>query len=173
MATAATPDMKKLGDELYGHWERAMGTWWDQVLESPAFLGAMGKNLEGTAKARGQYERSVDDTMEKLHLPTRGDLIRVARVSTLLEEKLLQQEDLVLELKDRLAGMEREVVQARIEAAEARLELREGVQALRDDIAALRRQDATAESGTATSATPSASTNPAPVASAAKRRASR
>lgn len=137
MATASTPDMKKLGDELYGHWERAMGTWWDQVLESPAFLGAMGHNLEGSAKARGQYERAVDDTMARMHLPTRGDVVRVARVATMLEEKLLQQEDLVLELKDKLVAMEREVVHARIEAAEARIELREALAVLRHDIAAL------------------------------------
>lgn len=163
------PDMNKVGDELYGHWERAMTSWWDQVLESPAFLGAMGKNVEGAAKARGQYERAVDDTMERMHLPTRGDVVRVARVATMLEEKLLQQEDLVLELRDRLAGMEREVVQARIEAAEARLELRESMAALRGDLAAMRQAETPVASGVPL-ATGSPPAEGASITTAAKRK---
>ncbi|GDX83914.1 hypothetical protein LBMAG42_57250 [Deltaproteobacteria bacterium] len=136
MATAPhmNPDLSKLGDELYKHWEGAMTSWWDQVLESPSFLGAMGQNLEGAARARGQYERSVDDTMEKMHLPTRSDVVRVAKIAAMLEERLLQQEDLVLELKDQLGRLERETIQARIEAAEARLELRDTLAALRSDL---------------------------------------
>lgn len=138
MATAPhmNPDLGKLGDELYKHWEGAMTTWWDQVLESPSFLGAMGQNLEGAARARGQYERSVDDTMEKMHLPTRSDVVRVAKIAAMLEERLLQQEDLVLELKDQLGRLEKETIQARIEAAEARLELRDTLAALRSEVRA-------------------------------------
>ncbi|MBM4369859.1 MAG: hypothetical protein FJ102_26855 [Deltaproteobacteria bacterium] len=138
MASAPQPDFQKLGDEMYKHWEKAMTQWWDTTLESPAFLGAMGKNLESAARARGQYEKAVDQSLEKMHLPTRGDLVRVARVAALLEERLLQQEDHVLELKDRLARMEKEVVEARIEAAEARLELRETLAAIRGELATAR-----------------------------------
>ena len=133
-APSPSPDLGKLGDELYHHWERAMGSWWDQVLDTPGVLGAMGQGLGATARARGQYERSVDDTMQKLHLPTRGDVVRVAKIAGMLEERLLQHEDLVLELKDQVARLERETVVARIEAAEARLELRETLAALRADI---------------------------------------
>ncbi len=136
MASAPPPDFSKLGDQMYKHWEKAMTQWWDATLDSPAFLGAMGKNLEGAARARGQYEKAVDQSLEKMHLPTRGDLVRVARVAALLEERLLQQEDHVLELKDRLARTEKEVVEARIEAAEARLELRDTLAAIRGDLAA-------------------------------------
>lgn len=125
------PDFDKLGDELYRHWESAMTQWWDHTLDSPAFLGALGKNLEGAARARGHYEKAVDASLERMHLPTRSDLVRVARVATLLEDRLVEQEDLVLELKDRLSRVEREVVEARIEAAEARLELREALDAIR------------------------------------------
>lgn len=131
MATSTPPDFDRLGDELYQHWASAMTQWWDATLESPAFLGAMGKNLEGGARARGQYEKAVDTSLERMHLPTRADLVRVARVASLLEERLLEQEDHVLDLKDRLARMEREVVEARIEAAEARLEVRETLAAIR------------------------------------------
>lgn len=132
------PDLDKLSGELYRNWEKAMTSWWDQVLESPAFLGAMGQNLSAQAQARSTYERSVDDTMEKLHLPTRKDLVRVARIATLLEERLLAQEDLLLAMKDRLEEAERHAMQARVEAAEARLELRETLAALRAEVAALR-----------------------------------
>ncbi len=134
MATA-NPDLGKLGDELYSHWERAMGGWWDQVLENPSVLDAMGKSLGGAAQARGKYEKGVDDTMAQMHLPTRGDVIRVAKIAAMLEERVLQQEDLVLGLKDQMGRLEKEAVHARIEAAEARLELRETVAALRAELA--------------------------------------
>ncbi len=162
MATAphVNPDLGKLGDELYKHWEKAMTSWWDQVLESPSFLGAMGQNLEGSARARGQYERSVDDTMEKMHLPTRSDVVRVAKIAAMLEERLLQQEDLVLELKDQLGRLERETIQARIEAAEARLELRDTLAALRGELRA--QGAATTAPEPAPAATPTAPVTPAP-----------
>ncbi len=152
MATATQPDIGKLGDELYKHWEKAMGSWWDQVLESPQFLGAMGKNLEHAAKARGQYERSVDDTMERMHLPTRSDVVRVAKIAAMLEERLLQQEDLVLGLKDQVVAMQKEAVQARIEAAEARIELRETLAALRQELGRLHVPAPTASAPTAATA---------------------
>jgi hypothetical protein len=146
---ASSPEMNKLGDELYRHWERAMGSWWDQVLETPAFLGAMGQNLEAMANARGQYERAVDDTAERFHLPSRSDVVRVARVASMLEVRLLQQED-------QLARLEREAVQARIEAAEARIELRDTLVALRGQIAAAASVAPTATAATATAATATA-----------------
>lgn len=131
MATAnGTPDFTRLSGDLYRQWEKAMSGWWDQVLESPAFLGAVNENMAANADARGRYEKLVDETMEKMHLPTRQDVVRLAKVCTLLEDRLLAQEDLLLELKDKLGAMEREAIQARIEAAEARLELRETLAAL-------------------------------------------
>lgn len=120
------PDMSKLSGDLYRQWEKSMSSWWDQVVDSPAFLGGMSKQVGAMAEARGRYEEAVDETLERMHLPTRTDIVRLTRVCTLLEERLLAQEDLILALQDRLEGMEREVVQARVEAAEARLEARAG-----------------------------------------------
>ena len=111
-----------------------MGGWWDQVLENPSFLDAMGKNLGGAAQARGKYEQGVDQSMERMHLPTRNDVIRVAKIAAMLEERMLQQEDVVLGLKDQLTRLEKEAVHARIEAAEARLELRETLAAIRGEL---------------------------------------
>jgi hypothetical protein len=131
-----TPDLDAVNAEIYRHWEKAMTAWWDQVLESPAFLGGMGQQLAATSQARGAYERAVDDTMEKMHLPTRADMVRVARVCTLLEDRLLAQEDLLLAMKDRMDALERTALEARVEAAEARLELREKLEALEKRLAA-------------------------------------
>ncbi|MFZ5480041.1 MAG: hypothetical protein ACOZNI_24970 [Myxococcota bacterium] len=131
-----TPDLDALNGEIYRNWEKAMTTWWDQVLESPAFLGGMGQQLSATSQARGAYERAVNETMEKLHLPTRGDVVRLARVCTLLEERLLAQEDLLLAMKDRMDTLEKAALEARIEAAEARVELRERLDALKDTLGA-------------------------------------
>lgn len=124
------PDLSQLSGDLYRQWEKSMTSWWDQVVDSPAFLGGMSKQVGQLAEARSRYEEAVDESLERMHLPTRKDLIRLARVATLLEERLLSQEDLILGLQDRLEGLEREVLQARVEAAEARLEARERLDAL-------------------------------------------
>lgn len=121
------PDFSKMSNDFYKQWEGAMTRWWDQVLDSPAFLDAMGKNASGYAKARSSYQKSMDDLAEKMHIPGKGDVVRLARICTLLEEKLLKQEDQLLLVQDRLAVLEKELVQSRIEAAEARLEQREAL----------------------------------------------
>lgn len=145
MATAdGTADFQQFTDDMYKMWEQSMTTWWDQVLDSPEFLGASGKGLSAMANARRQYEAGVDEQLTKMHLPTRGDLTRLARIATLLEERVLKMEDTVLEVKDllvereaRIQSLEKEVLQARIEATEARVELRETLAALKDQLATL------------------------------------
>lgn len=118
------PDLNQLSGDLYRQWEKAMGSWWEQVVDSPAFLGAMSKQVGQMAEARGRYEEAVDESLERMHLPTRTDLVRLTRLVTQLEERVLSQEDLILSLQDRLEGMEKEIMRARVEAAEARLEAR-------------------------------------------------
>ena len=88
-----SPDLSKLSGELYRQWEKGMAQWWDQVLESPAFLSGMGQSLSGQAQARANYEQAVDQTLEQLHIPSRKDFIRLTRVATMLEDKLLSLED--------------------------------------------------------------------------------
>jgi len=119
------PDFQKMSNEFYKQWEQSMTRWWDQVLDSPAFLEAMGKNAAGYARARSSYQKSMDEFAEKMHVPGKGDMVRLARICTLLEEHLLKQEDQILKLQDQLEAQEKEMVQLRIEAAENRLELRE------------------------------------------------
>jgi len=135
--TPGAADFSQLSGEMYRAWEQSMTRWWDSVLDSPQFMGAVGRNLEAGARARGQYESAVDDALTKMHLPTRKDLVQVARICSLLEDRLLGMEDRLLTIGDRLASMEKEVVLARIEAAEARVEQREGLAALRARLEAL------------------------------------
>ncbi|MCB9778449.1 MAG: hypothetical protein H6742_07800 [Alphaproteobacteria bacterium] len=147
---AGMPDFSKLSNDMYQQWEQAMTAWWDQVLDSPDFLKATGQNLSQVAHARKQYEQAVDEGLHKMHLPTRQDLVRVARIATLLEERLLQMEDRLLAMGDQLDVLEKETIQARVEAAEARLEMREKLAELQ---ARLDAGEATAAPATAT-ATP-------------------
>lgn len=121
----ADVDLGKLSQDLYQQWESAMTTWWDQVLDSPEVLKASGQGLSNLARERRTYEDQVDSNLQRLHLPTRTDLIQVTRIATLLEERLLKMEDRLLEVQDQLLTAERETVQARIDAAEARIKQRE------------------------------------------------
>ncbi len=135
----AAPDanpFSQLGTDLYKQWEKNMTTWWDQVLDSPEFLEAMGKNTAVQARSRRKYEDGMDEMMERAHLPSRADLVRIGRICTLLEERLLQMEDTLLGMRDRVDSLEKETLEARIEAAEARLELREHLARLQGRLAA-------------------------------------
>ena len=120
-----TPDFMKMSQQIYDQWEKGMSAWWDQVLENPAFLSALGENVANQSRMRGAYAKAVDENLSKMHLPTRGDLVRVARIATLLEEKVLQVEDHLLNIQDTLSRIEKEAITARIDAAETRIELRE------------------------------------------------
>ncbi|MDP2310115.1 MAG: hypothetical protein Q8P18_29125 [Pseudomonadota bacterium] len=131
------PGPTRFSEQLYQGWEKAMGAWWDQVLQSPSFLGAMSENLVSRTQARATYERTMEGAMDRMHLPTRKDIGRVARVATLLEERLLAQEDLLLSMKDQLAAAQRDAVQARIDTAQARLELKDQLIQLRGELASL------------------------------------
>lgn len=148
------PDLSKLSGELYRQWEKSMAQWWDQVLESPAFLNSMGGNLSAQAQARSGYEKAVDQTLEQLHLPSRTDVVRLTRIATALEDRLLGLEDRLLEMGDRAEHLEREVLKARVDAAEARVEMRERLAALEARLAELE--------GPATGATPDQTTRRPP-----------
>ena len=113
--------MKSFDAEMMKAWEKSVAAWWDEVLDSEAFLEAMGTNVAGGARGRAAYEQGVDKGLEQLHLPTRKDMVRVARICGLLEDRLHQHEDQLLAMQDRLAELEKQNLQARIDAAEARL----------------------------------------------------
>ena len=112
------------------HAERGMAAWWDRVLDTPEVLKAMNDALGAEVDSRRNALRTGQRFMERMNLPTRADLSRLLRISTLLEERLLTIEDHLLEMNERLVNAEREAVRARVEAAEARMELREALAAL-------------------------------------------
>lgn len=145
-------DFAALTQQWYQQWEKGMTAWWDQVLDSPNFLGTMGDNLANQARARGAYAKMVDDGLAKAHLPTRNDLIRVLRIATMLEEKILAVEDRLLNMQDSLQRIEKEALTARIEAAESRVDLTEKLAELQAKLAALEAKPAPA---TAAKSTPS------------------
>jgi hypothetical protein len=129
-------EWNRMSGAMYDQWEKGMTAWWDQVLENPQFLKAMGENLSARARGEKMYQQAVDEGLERAHLPSRTDLVRVARIATLLEEKVLRVEDAVLQMKDQLDRIEREALLARVEAAEARVALQERLAGLEGRLAA-------------------------------------
>ena len=92
------------------------------------------------ARGRKVYEDAMDESLRRMHLPTRDDVVRMTRIATLLEERLLAQEDTLLQLSDELTATQKEVVLARIEAAEARIAHSAEVAALSAKLDALQQQ---------------------------------
>jgi hypothetical protein len=126
-----------MSQQLYTQWEKGMTSWWDQVLDNPAFLATMGENAASQSKAKGAYAEAVENNLSRMHLPTRGDLVRVARIATLLEERVLSVEDHLLKISGTLARIEKEAITARIDAAETRIEMRERLATIEARLAAL------------------------------------
>jgi len=131
---ATTKRFTRVTGDLYRGWEKAMTQWWDQVLESPAFLGQLGENLAAHSTARAAYEENVDRSMAAMHLPSRKDVVQLARIATLLEDRILAMEDRLLQLDDQLGRMERDGLQARVDAAEALIAVRDKLDAIDDKV---------------------------------------
>lgn len=125
-------DLSKLTGEMYRQWEKAMGTWWDQTLESPAFLNGVNENLKAQAAARKGYTEQVDKAMGDMHLPSRQDVVRIAKIASMLEDKVLGLEDRLLQHSDALARIEKETLRARVDAAEALVTVQERLIAIED-----------------------------------------
>lgn len=122
---ASEDDISKLTGDMYRQWEKAMGTWWDQTLESPAFLNGVNENLKAQATARKGYTEQVDKAMTDMHLPSRQDVVRIAKIASLLEDKVLAVEDRLLAIGDTLARIEKDTLRARVDAAKALVTVQE------------------------------------------------
>lgn len=133
----ATDDLSKLTGEWYSHWEKSMSRWWDQLLDDPTFIKGMGDNLAVQARTRHAWEQQVDKTMENMHLPSRKDVVRVARIASLLEDKVLAIEDRLFDQSDAIARVEKETLQARIDAAEALVTVQDKLESLEAKLDAL------------------------------------
>ncbi len=134
-----TQRFSRVTGDLYRGWEKAMTQWWEQVLDSPAFLGQLGENLAAQSSARAHYEKNVDRSMAAMHLPSHKDVVHLARIATLLEDRILLMEDRLLQLEDQLGRMERDGLQARVDAAEALIAVREKLDAIDVKVTAKRR----------------------------------
>ncbi len=133
----ATDDFSKLTGEMYRQWEQSMARWWDTVLDDPNTVTGMGKNLASQARLRGQWEESVDKSMEAMHLPSRKDVVRLAKIAAMLEDRIVALEDTVLENRDQLDRIEKETLRARVDAAEALITVQEKLEAIEQKLDAL------------------------------------
>jgi len=112
-------DLKDMSMEMYRQWEKSMATWWDGLLDDPTVIKGMGDNLAAQSRVRKGFEDQVDKTMQDMHLPSRSDVVRVARIASLLEDKVLALEDALLDQQDALTRIEKESLQGRIQGAES------------------------------------------------------
>jgi tetrahydromethanopterin S-methyltransferase subunit G len=130
-------DLKDMSMEMYRQWEKSMATWWDGVLDDPAVVKGMGDNLATQARVRQGFEEQIDKTMQNMHLPSRSDVVRVARIASLLEDKVLALEDALLEQQDALQRIEKESLQGRIQQAESLVAVQERLDTIESKLDAL------------------------------------
>lgn len=126
----ATDDLSKLTGEWYQQWEDGVSKWWDTVLDNPTFVKGMGDNLAQQSRARARWEEGVEQSMAAMHLPSKKDLVRVARITSLLEDRVVGVEDRVLAVTDQLDRIEKEMLKARVADAEGQLALTDRLVAL-------------------------------------------
>jgi hypothetical protein len=130
-------DLKDMSMEMYRQWEKSMATWWDGVLDDPTVVKGMGDNLAAQSRVRKGFEDQVDKTMTDMHLPSRSDVVRVARIASLLEDKVLAVEDALLEQHDALQRIEKESLQGRIQSAETLVSVQERLDTIESKLDAL------------------------------------
>ena len=130
-------ELKDMSMEMYRQWEKSMSTWWDGVLDDPSVIQGMGENMAAQSKVRKGYETQVDKTMETMHLPSRKDVVRVARIASLLEDKVLALEDALLEQQDALQRIEKDSLKARVEQAETLIAVQDRLDTIEGKLDAL------------------------------------
>ncbi|MEQ1569180.1 MAG: hypothetical protein ABMA64_26325 [Myxococcota bacterium] len=125
------------GPDGFREWERSVAAWWNTVLDDPAFVRGMGDAMAGRSQVAQQVQEGVDRTLDAWHLPSKRDLVRVAHIASLLEDRLVGLEDTVADLTERLDRIEKEALRARIDAAEVRLMLDQRLDAIDAGLARL------------------------------------
>lgn len=131
-------DPRGLGQgEWLRQWEQSVAKWWDAALEDPAFTRSMGDALSGRAQLQSAQAQAAERLLEQMHLPSKADLVRLARIVSLLEDRMVHLEDQLAETTSRLDRMEKETLRARIDAAEALVRLEEQLRSMNDKLDAL------------------------------------
>jgi hypothetical protein len=130
-------DPTRIASEMAREWEQTMSRWWNAVLGDPEAVRGMGRAVAAQARAKEQWEDGVDRSMEALHLPSRKDLIRLARIVSLLEDRLVALEDRALDQSDKLDEIYKDALKARVDAAEARLSIDDRLAAIEAKLDAL------------------------------------
>jgi hypothetical protein len=106
--TPVTPDLmtqwKQFLDQSIEAWSRALG----QVMNTDQFAQAMGKSLEqwmvSYAPIKKQTDQGIDATLQALNLPTRTQVVGLAKQLMDLEERLDRLEDGISAILRRLEG---------------------------------------------------------------------
>jgi hypothetical protein len=106
--TPVTPDLmtqwKQFLDQSIESWSRALG----QVMNTDQFAQAMGKSLEqwmaSYAPVKKQADQGIEATLQALNLPTRTQVVGLAKQLMDLEERLDRLEDGISAVLRRLEG---------------------------------------------------------------------
>jgi hypothetical protein len=115
-------------------WEQSLAKWWDTALEDPAFVRGFGDALAGRAQLRSSWEQGMEQTLEQMHMPSKRDVIRLARIASMLEDRLVNVEEQLADVSARLDRMEKEALRARIDSAEVLIRLEEQLRALHEKL---------------------------------------
>ena len=106
--TPVTPDLmtqwKQFVDQSIEAWSRALG----QVMNTEQFAEAMGKSLDqwllSYAPVKKQADQGIEATLQALNLPTRTQVVGLAKQLVDLEERLDRLEDGIAAILRRLEG---------------------------------------------------------------------
>lgn len=63
--------------EMYGAWEKMMAESFDSMMRDPAFVANMAKAFENTLISKEQIDRSVQDTLQAMSLPSTRDIAHI------------------------------------------------------------------------------------------------
>ncbi|MFQ5553438.1 MAG: hypothetical protein ACE5G5_11300 [Candidatus Methylomirabilales bacterium] len=63
--------------EMYSTWEKMMAESFDSMMRNPAFVANMAKAFENSLISKEQIDRSVQDTLRAMSLPSTRDIAQI------------------------------------------------------------------------------------------------
>jgi hypothetical protein len=90
--------------KLFSEWEKKLAEFLDKRMRDPDFMNIVGKGMGATMDAKSQFDQRMEEWFRKLQLPTKTDLERIWVTLNMIETRVIDIEDRVSAIEEKLAG---------------------------------------------------------------------
>ena len=88
--------------KLFSEWEKKLAEFLDKRMRDPDFMSVVGKGIATTMDAKSAFDQRMEEWLKTLQLPTKTDLEKIWVTLNALETRVIDMEDRIEALEDRL-----------------------------------------------------------------------